>query len=745
MKQNEMIKIYILSTLFAISIFLLPFTLSKYTTSYSNNKIVLSVTKPNYTIKFDSNGGIGSMEDISCKYDDAQVLPLNTFTNGDKIFLGWNTEQNGTGKYYGDNQEVSNLIGTDNGIVTLYAQWLDDSYLDDAIELDNYTCTESVETFTAPNDGYYLLEAWGAQGGSIPENINGSKVFAAMEGGRGGYSYGILHLNEGNEVYVAVGCKGKTLIDSAKGTAAAGGYNGGGQAISDEKTNYQGSGGGATHFAINSNLGELKNYASNQNDILLVAGGGGGSYSSIGISYFSFGGVGGGQLGGSAYVDYNRSGALVNGNSTYYRGLEIPGGTQTEQTNTDMYIFGTFGQGTDALTTTTGTDAGAGGGWYGGSKLSKTYGLGGMAGGGGSGHINTSIFSSGITLAGNVKMPTHDGTSFMNGNEDDGYARISFINLPYTVKFDSNGGTGSMDDMSFVYGTAQNLTANTFTRSEYEFVGWNTKADGTGTSYSDEQSVNNLSNVYDDKITLYAQWRYRVIYFQLPPDWYGSVYAKIYVTNNDDNPTCTNDDLMTLVDSEKQIYKFDTSNYSNIDNYEMVYFTNGITIEDASGTTSRRAVAQNFKDTSGNVKLGQIFVPELYNVSEKTRVYGYATNFYFYLWKGENNNGWPGTAGEVIGRRFHKVIFNTSDYENMVVNQGSGSNQSDDLLTPAYQDITYKLTSTQISGKKYVHAAFRLFYEGSWHKYEDWLDLEYDSWYASDYVDFQTAQTNLGY
>ena len=161
MKQNEMIKIYILSTLFAISIFLLPFTLSKYTTSYSNNKIVLSVTKPNYTIKFDSNGGIGSMEDISCKYDDAQVLPLNTFTNGDKIFLGWNTEQNGTGKYYGDNQEVSNLIGTDNGIVTLYAQWLDDSYLDDAIELDNYTCTESVETFTAPNDGYYLLEAWG--------------------------------------------------------------------------------------------------------------------------------------------------------------------------------------------------------------------------------------------------------------------------------------------------------------------------------------------------------------------------------------------------------------------------------------------------------------------------------------------------------------------------------------------------------------------------------------------------------
>ena len=117
----------------------------------------------------------------------------------------------------------------------------------------------------------------------------------------------------------------------------------------------------------------------------------------------------------------------------------------------------------------------------------------------------------------------------------------------------------------------------------------------------------------------------------------------------------------------------------------------------------------------------------------------------FYLWKGDNNNGWPGSSGTVIGQRIHKITFNTSEYENMIVNQGSGNNQSNDLTTPSYQDITYKLTGTNISGRKFVHLAFRLFYEGSWHNYNDWIDTEYDKWYSKDYADFQTAKTNLGY
>lgn len=70
-----------------------------------------------------------------------------------------------------------------------------------------------------------------------------------------------------------------------------------------------------------------------------------------------------------------------------------------------------------------------------------------------------------------------------------------------TVSFDANGGTGSMSSMTFGKGDTKNLTANKFTRTGYTFVGWNTKADGTGTSYSDKQSITPTEN-----LTLYAQW-----------------------------------------------------------------------------------------------------------------------------------------------------------------------------------------------------------------------------------------------
>lgn len=78
--------------------------------------------------------------------------------------------------------------------------------------------------------------------------------------------------------------------------------------------------------------------------------------------------------------------------------------------------------------------------------------------------------------------------------------------IPYAVKFDANGGSGSMDNESFVYGTYKKLTKNSFTRKSYKFTGWNSKADGSGKTYSDEESINNLSD-NGQTVTLYAQWK----------------------------------------------------------------------------------------------------------------------------------------------------------------------------------------------------------------------------------------------
>ena len=71
----------------------------------------------------------------------------------------------------------------------------------------------------------------------------------------------------------------------------------------------------------------------------------------------------------------------------------------------------------------------------------------------------------------------------------------------YTVTFEANGGTGSMDDQTFTYGEEKALTENTFTRTGYTFAGWNTQADGNGTSYADGEELS-----LTDNLTLYALW-----------------------------------------------------------------------------------------------------------------------------------------------------------------------------------------------------------------------------------------------
>ena len=70
-----------------------------------------------------------------------------------------------------------------------------------------------------------------------------------------------------------------------------------------------------------------------------------------------------------------------------------------------------------------------------------------------------------------------------------------------TVSFDPNGGTGSMAPMEVQPGTKINLTQNTFIYDGYTFTGWNTAADGSGTSYADKGEI----TVTEDT-TLYAQW-----------------------------------------------------------------------------------------------------------------------------------------------------------------------------------------------------------------------------------------------
>lgn len=76
----------------------------------------------------------------------------------------------------------------------------------------------------------------------------------------------------------------------------------------------------------------------------------------------------------------------------------------------------------------------------------------------------------------------------------------------YKVRFDANGGTGTMADQSHTYDRRQALTANAFAREGYRFTGWNTRGDGKGKAFTDKQTVTNLL-AHDGAVgVLYAQW-----------------------------------------------------------------------------------------------------------------------------------------------------------------------------------------------------------------------------------------------
>lgn len=91
---------------------------------------------------------------------------------------------------------------------------------------------------------------------------------------------------------------------------------------------------------------------------------------------------------------------------------------------------------------------------------------------------------------------------------------------PYTVHFDANGGTGTMSDESFTYDQAQALTANSFTRTGYTFLGWSTNSSAITPTYSDEQSVSNLAP--SGTVTLYAIWQLNTYQLSISTS-YGSV------------------------------------------------------------------------------------------------------------------------------------------------------------------------------------------------------------------------------
>lgn len=75
-----------------------------------------------YKIRFNSNGGKGSMSDLDMTYDIEKPLTDNIFIKANNLFLGWAVTEYGDVIYY-NKASVKNLTTTNNDIINLYAVW----------------------------------------------------------------------------------------------------------------------------------------------------------------------------------------------------------------------------------------------------------------------------------------------------------------------------------------------------------------------------------------------------------------------------------------------------------------------------------------------------------------------------------------------------------------------------------------------------------------------------------------------
>ena len=200
--------------------------------------------------------------------------------------------------------------------------------------------------------GYYKLEVWGAQGGSIDQTYIG---------GYGGYSSGVVSLKNGDILYINVGGKSSDYDSSVFVSRYVGGYNGGGYGYKINSDVAPLGGGGATHIALKSGL--LSSLNNDIDDILIVAGGGAGAYRYSGGAWS--GASGGGFIGG-------------------YRSDSSMAGMQDGGYS--------FGQASDTYETfsTSSNHSGGGGGFYGGHSRWDGY------AGGGSGYIGNELLIDGV-------------------------------------------------------------------------------------------------------------------------------------------------------------------------------------------------------------------------------------------------------------------------------------------------------------------------------------------------------------
>ena len=190
-----------------------------------------------YTVVFDANGGAGTMQPQQITYDEVQPFTANAFTRASRFFAGWAMAANGA-VAYADCAVVSNLTTAANGEVRLYAVWAESRVVFDANNGEGSMGTffvfsgteQTLPQGTFTKDGCFLL-GWARTPDGEATLLDGdSTADLAAQAGETVTLYAVWHEGEGRKPqYIVVdltsGAMAETYPVSLLDTPPDGGFN----------------------------------------------------------------------------------------------------------------------------------------------------------------------------------------------------------------------------------------------------------------------------------------------------------------------------------------------------------------------------------------------------------------------------------------------------------------------------------------------------------------------------------------
>ena len=432
------------------------------------------------TVTFKSNFSGGPSDDTqNVVTDQATNLSTGVFTRAGHTFVGWDTQADGAGTDYSDGQSI-----TITGDLVLYAQWTISTYTITYSAGDNGTGTNVTTTKThgvtlvlpdsATANGYFTRTGHTISGWSV--NSDGSTTDFALGGN--------FTTNAADTLYpvwsvVSLEATEDTYVNSGSGAG----------------TNYGTNSALLLKNAVNSITNNFNRvaYAKFEFDPALTWNGGIFELAVTGNN------SGGGSAWNSSYTTFNVNVYGADDASWSESTLTFNAADSSAQDwgiDTSSWPWVTNGAeflGTISIPTSVST--------VGNSYGLSTAELDNFLNADADGAVTLFFVRSDTDNRGNLSFASSENTSYAGPT-----LKLSESGYTYTIAYDINGGTGSLPAPgTFTDGSGTDYTVASPTSlvapANKEFTAWNTKADGSGTSY-DPGDAYNLSR----SVTLYAQF-----------------------------------------------------------------------------------------------------------------------------------------------------------------------------------------------------------------------------------------------